>query len=133
LPCSVPLLPPTMSFAFPSPGHQPTIPDGSGTHVGADVGVGEDVGVAVGVGVKVAVGVGVNVAVGVGVNVAVAVGVVVGSLGVGVDVAVAVGVGVVLHWPAVPALKIAWISESERARLKIWTSSMTPFQVRGKP
>ena len=84
MPCSVPLLLPMTSLAFPSPGHQPTKPDGGGAHVG------DPVGVAVGVGVNVAVGVGVNVAVAVGVKVGVAVGV---NVAVGVGDAVAVGVG----------------------------------------
>ena len=55
----------------------------------------------------------VNVAVGVGVNVC--------SVGVGV------GVGVGLHLPALPASTMASISEAERARLKIVSSSITPL------
>src|SRR5947208_11266421 len=31
-----------------------------------------------------------------------------------------------LHTPALPALKRAWISDSESGRLKIWTSSTDP-------
>jgi len=67
-----------MSFAFPSPGHQLTMPEGGGVQLlGVDVGV---------------------------------------------------GVRVVLHLPALPALKIAWISDVDRARLMISSSSITPLK-----
>src|SRR5213593_4190524 len=99
-----------MSLAFPSPGHQLTIPGGGGTQVGVDVGVGVGVDVGVGVGVGVRVGVGVGVGVG------------------GGGVAVGVGVGTGLHLPALPALTIAWISVISSARLKSSNSSIKPFQ-----
>ena len=40
---------------------------------------------------------------------------------------------ITLHSPALPAAKIDSICACDRATLKDCTSSMTPFQVRGKP
>src|SRR5438445_11760904 len=40
------------------------------------------------------------------------------------------GGGANLHLPALPAVKIAWISETDRARLKNSTSSMRPWKNR---
>jgi len=84
---------------------------------------GRALGVALGVAVGLGVRKGVAVTAGVGdedggLTVAVAVGVAV-AVAVAVGVGVGVGVKVPLHFPALPALKIAWISASLSAR-SIW-------------
>src|SRR5262245_19171171 len=38
---------------------------------------------------------------------------------------------IVRHRPELPALKVPWISAADRARLKIWTSSIKPLNRRG--